>query len=75
MYSHRSAASVKRYSGRLQVRNIRTLTLIGNTASRPIRYALAKEELTHDIQNPVNHCISPDTHIASATRFLRTRLA
>lgn len=57
MYSHRSAASVKRYSGRLQVRNIRTLTLIGNTASRPIGHALTQEKLTNDIQNPINHCM------------------
>lgn len=42
-----SAARVKRHSRRLQVRDIRTLTLIGN--------ALTKEKLTNDIQNTVNH--------------------
>lgn len=54
-----SAARVKRHSRRLQVRDIRTLTLIGNAASRPIGNALAKEKLTNDIQNTVNHSTTP----------------
>jgi hypothetical protein len=39
--------------------NIRTLTLIGNATRSPIRHTLTKEKLTNDIQNTVNHCISP----------------
>ena len=54
-----SAASVKRHSSRLQISNIRTLTTICHAASSPIRHALAQEKLTNDIQNPINHCISP----------------
>lgn len=54
-----SAASVKRHSSRLQISNIRTLTTICHAASSPIRHALAQEKLTNDIQNPINHYISP----------------
>ena len=54
-----SAASVHRHSRRLQVRDIRTPPLIGNAASRPIGNALAKEKLTNDIQNTVNHSTTP----------------
>lgn len=54
--------------------DIRALTLIGNTASRPIGNALTQEKLTNDIQNPVNHCISPDSPTNPATpNWTRTR--
>lgn len=39
--------------------DISTLTLIGNTTSRPIRHTLTKEKLTNDIQNTVNHSTTP----------------
>ena len=54
-----SAARVHRHSRSFQMCHIRTLTLVGNTASRPIRHALTQEKLTNNIQDSVNHCISP----------------
>ena len=39
--------------------DISTLTLIGNATRSPIRHTLAKEKLTNDIQNTVNHSTTP----------------
>ena len=50
-----SAASVQRNSRSLQMRDIRTLPLIGNATRSPIRHTLTQEKLTNDIQNAIHH--------------------